>query len=601
MQSLSDYHLSGVNSLYGGEISYEEKENGDVFLKARINAMEDLVLTTDHIDVIFRIPNGYPGSVKAGASQITVAPAPGYYLPTGVALQFPWLSQPKNSSYPLSIWFFTVRDSLKRSSAEWDSSSNPVLLRPDFPYPVARNSASSSTTITSHRVSGITLTTGAGRTRGKRPYMEDVDFSYPTLNISNYHKAMHLLGVCDGHGGAECAQFIADELPAKATQLLRAQQQRSLAPAIALFQSFQSIDKEYLDSSTNNAGSTACVMLWDGGQGNEICYIANTGDTRAVLCRSGQAVDLTIDRKASDPEEVARMARMGGFVKDGRVMGSLAVSRAIGDSDLKRGRGRFAIKNADGSRSVGVTGVLVADPEITSFRPLRPSSPTSSPQDQFIIIATDGLWDVMSSQQAVDALHRRVSQGIVASLEQATESELQRLADSLAAEAVAMGSQDNITVRIVVFHGEAFPVVPEAPAVLTAVARTVLLPPRSLSPAPGAAPVREPPISSSALSVSSVLSRAIISSSSENVDPLVADTTGLPPRSANATLDTQGPNGYSSRIIGTVGSSRFGKSDSNSSFGSIGSGDSGTNKTEASKKNKNDDDLMSFLLDDGNF
>ena len=58
------------------------------------------------------------------------------------------------------------------------------------------------------------------------------------------------------------------------------------------------------------------------------------------------AIDLTIDRKASDPEEVARIAESGGFVTNGRVQGTLAVSRALGDSQLK----------APGRR------VLIADP-----------------------------------------------------------------------------------------------------------------------------------------------------------------------------------------------------------------------------------------------
>ena len=47
--------------------------------------------------------------------------------------------------------------------------------------------------------------------------------------------------------------------------------------------------------------------------------MANTADTRAVLSRQGAAIDLTIDRKASDPEEVARIAESGGFVANGRV------------------------------------------------------------------------------------------------------------------------------------------------------------------------------------------------------------------------------------------------------------------------------------------
>ena len=63
--------------------------------------------------------------------------------------------------------------------------------------------------------------------------------------------------------------------------------------------------------------------------------MANTADTRAVLSRQGVALDLTIDRKASDPEEIARIAESGGFVANGRVQGTLAVSRALGDAQVR--------------------------------------------------------------------------------------------------------------------------------------------------------------------------------------------------------------------------------------------------------------------------
>ena len=63
---------------------------------------------------------------------------------------------------------------------------------------------------------------------------------------------------------------------------------------------------------------------------SNLFYIANTGDTRAVLSRNGKAQDLSYDRKGNDPEEIARVVKAGGFVSKGRIMGSLAVSRALG-------------------------------------------------------------------------------------------------------------------------------------------------------------------------------------------------------------------------------------------------------------------------------
>ena len=59
------------------------------------------------------------------------------------------------------------------------------------------------------------------------------------------------------------------------------------------------------------------------------------GDTRCVLCRKGVGMPLSVDQKATNPEEIARVAENGGFVVNGRVMGSLAVARALGDVNLK--------------------------------------------------------------------------------------------------------------------------------------------------------------------------------------------------------------------------------------------------------------------------
>lgn len=126
------------------------------------------------------------------------------------------------------------------------------------------------------------------------------------------------------------------------------------------------------NSSGIKAGSTATILLYDHYQG--LVCVGNSGDTRAVMSRLRMAIDLTRDMKASDPYEISRILRSGGQVVNGRVLGSLAVARALGDCQLK----------SINSRAV------IADPEITSFY--------FQEDDEFIVLATDGLWDVMSSQ-----------------------------------------------------------------------------------------------------------------------------------------------------------------------------------------------------------
>lgn len=86
------------------------------------------------------------------------------------------------------------------------------------------------------------------------------------------------------------------------------------------------IKRERLDS-----GSTAvCALVFP-----DCIYIANCGDSRAVLCRGGIPVVSTKDHKPKDPEEKARIEAAGGSVHGNRVMAVLAVSRALGDIDLK--------------------------------------------------------------------------------------------------------------------------------------------------------------------------------------------------------------------------------------------------------------------------
>jgi len=122
--------------------------------------------------------------------------------------------------------------------------------------------------------------------------------------------------------------------------------------------------------SFSESGATAVVCLLIG----DTLYTANSGDARAVLCREGQAVRLSVDHKPLFAVEERRIRSNGGFVTtDGRVMGRLAVSRAFGDSEL-------------------ITFITV-DPTISVTR--------LTPKDEFVILGCDGVWDVISDRMAV--------------------------------------------------------------------------------------------------------------------------------------------------------------------------------------------------------
>lgn len=356
-------------------------------------------------------------------------------------LRIPWLDGYK---YPLSAYYYSVRLMLKRDSTSGDSTSmpwsNPFSLRHVFPHKdthfVNNKQAGSLST------SSLRILTGSARHRGIRPYMEDCDFTEKGMRLSSSFANVDLVSILDGHGGDGCAQFMVDEyVDILSNAAKEAESNASLQEVF--YHSIVNADRDFLKSTSSGAGSTACLMLFDpnGCDGEGTCIIASVGDSRAVLSRRGEALDLTIDHKATAGEEVARIALAGGFVNNGRVMGSLAVGRSLGDKSLKRGRNLN--KKPWSTNEEALSGI----PDMLSFTPRR----SGAEDDEFVIIATDGLWDVMTSQEAVDDVKRsldKVSAGEV------NGALLARIADQMVLKAVdTLGTRDNVSASIVYFTG----------------------------------------------------------------------------------------------------------------------------------------------------
>ncbi|XP_071923365.1 probable protein phosphatase 2C 11 isoform X2 [Coffea arabica] len=176
-------------------------------------------------------------------------------------------------------------------------------------------------------------------------------------------------------------------------------------------EAFRQTDADYLNEEKGqqkDAGSTASTAVLLGDR----LLVANVGDSRVVACRAGSAIALSDDHKPDRSDERERIEQAGGFViwaGTWRVGGVLAVSRAFGDKLLKP--------------------YVVAEPEI---------------QEQqidgvdFIIIASDGLWNVLSNKDAV------------AIVQDTTDAEA--ASRKLIEEAYARGSSDNITCIVVRFE-----------------------------------------------------------------------------------------------------------------------------------------------------
>ena len=235
---------------------------------------------------------------------------------------------------------------------------------------------------------------------GRRDGMEDVSIILKDIPVPG---AM-LFGLFDGHGGREAAEAAAQQLPQAIADRLKSAPRPDEAYTAAFRQLHMDIKPWCV-----YVGTTAVIAVVEG----TTLTVANVGDTRCVLCRDGKAVRISVDHKPDLPEETSYIQSKGGFVKDGRVGGMLAVSRALGDGILGD-----AVNPTPYIRRVELTE-----------------------DDSFMILACDGVWDVMSDQTACDLVAPEIDPLVAA----------KKLRDT----AFEMNSLDNISV-IVVFLSEAF-------------------------------------------------------------------------------------------------------------------------------------------------
>lgn len=240
--------------------------------------------------------------------------------------------------------------------------------------------------------------------QGSRPHMEDSYYADACVKNDSSHG---LFAVFDGHGGHRASDYTAEHLH---HMILNNSQHRfDEEPLLAIEAGFRQLDQAWLTLATRNGwddGSTAVVALIV----NRMLYVGNVGDSRCVVSHAGKAVDMSLDHKPVREDEKMRIEKLGGrIIRYGtwRVEGVLAVTRAIGDRRLKK--------------------YVSAVPEIRS-RLLKEG-------DDWLILATDGVWDVFSSQDAVN---------LVCQAKDANEA-----AYKLTEMAYKRGSLDNITALVV--------------------------------------------------------------------------------------------------------------------------------------------------------
>lgn len=232
---------------------------------------------------------------------------------------------------------------------------------------------------------------GGSEMQGWRRTMEDAHTIVLDLDCIEGEQ-WAFLAVFDGHNGRKtalyCGEHLHQQLVAQPLWRKRNKTVRDIEQCLTA--AFLAIDAQLVShpGASDNSGSTAVVVLIGGPvEGKQYIFCANCGDSRAVLATNGRAEPLSFDHKPTIPSEQARILAAGMQVINGRVNGSLALSRAIGDFTFK-----------DPSLPPTENAVTPA-PSIES-REL-------TAQDEFVVLACDGVWDVLSSGDVVSFIREQ--------------------------------------------------------------------------------------------------------------------------------------------------------------------------------------------------
>ncbi|KAG4912146.1 hypothetical protein AAZX31_19G059300 [Glycine max] len=288
---------------------------------------------------------------------------------------------------------------------------------------LASSSSEEEERLSSKQSDGV-LSYGSASVIGSRTEMEDA-----VSSEIGFAAKCDFFAVYDGHGGAQVAEACKERLHRLvAEEVVGSSESHVEWDWRGVMEGcFRKMDSEVAgNAAVRMVGSTAVVAV----VALEEVIVANCGDSRAVLGRGGEAVDLSSDHKPHRPDELMRIEEAGGRVinwNGQRVLGVLATSRSIGDQYLRP--------------------YVISKPEVTVTQ--------RSSKDEFLILASDGLWDVMSSEVACQVVRkcfqgqiRRVCDGVGNHQNRATDA-----ADLLAEIALAKGSRDNTSVIVVELRG----------------------------------------------------------------------------------------------------------------------------------------------------
>ncbi|KAL4575396.1 hypothetical protein LXL04_022239 [Taraxacum kok-saghyz] len=281
------------------------------------------------------------------------------------------------------------------------------------------------------------IRSGSCAEKGPKEYMEDEHICIDNLlqhlqRSEGFPSLGAFYGVFDGHGGTDAASFVRKNI----LKYILEDPQFPICPKKAIRNAYMKADQAFAETTTLDisSGTTALTTFIFGRYTNQtkslllsiinnhkfckirMMVVANAGDCRAVLGKRGRAIELSNDHKPNSISERHRIEKLGGIIYDGYLNGQLSVARALGDWHMK------------------VSGCpLSSEPELQEILLL--------PEDEFVIMGCDGLWDVMSSQCAVT----------IARKELMIHNDPERCSRELVREALKRNTCDNLTVIVVCF------------------------------------------------------------------------------------------------------------------------------------------------------
>ncbi|XP_024300120.1 protein phosphatase 1A-like [Oncorhynchus tshawytscha] len=259
--------------------------------------------------------------------------------------------------------------------------------------------------------------------QGWRAQMEDAHACMPEMGGELAEWGYY--AVFDGHAGNTVAQYCSRNLLQHilATGRVKAEENPDGVKE-GIIEGFLAIDS-HMHTLTRQecwerSGSTAAVVMLS----PQYVYFVNCGDSRTLLCRDGHVIFYTEDHKPVNPREKERIQNAGGSVTQHRVNGSLAMSRSLGDFDFKEVEWRSQTEQ-----------LVSPEPEVYELE--------RSPQDEFLIVACDGVWDAIGNEDLCAFVRSRLQ----------VCNDLREICNQVIDLCLYKGSLDNMSIIIVTFPG----------------------------------------------------------------------------------------------------------------------------------------------------